>query len=73
MPYENDIVREGRICLFDSHTNSVKQIARFINYLQSYEVATTKDKVDYFICHCQFYNFRFSQLTLIITRLKFSI
>ena len=46
MPYRNGGTWEGRICLFDSHTNSVKQIARFINYLQPYEVAATKDKVD---------------------------
>ena len=73
MSYKNDKIWEERICLFDSHTNSVEQIARFTNYLQSYEVATTKDKVDYFIWNCQFYNFRFSQLDLITTRLKFSI
>ena len=46
MYYENDDVKEGRICLFDSHTNSVKQIANFTDYLWPYEVATTKDKVD---------------------------
>ena len=54
MLYKNDDVEEGRICLFDSHTNSVEQIAKFTNYLRSYEVATTTDKVDYFIWHCQF-------------------
>ena len=57
MPYENDIVREGRICLFDSHTNSAEQVAKFTRYLQAYEVAITKDKVDYFIWHCQFCKF----------------
>ena len=46
MPYNNSDVREGRICLFDLHTNSVKQITKFTNYLRSHEVATTKDKVD---------------------------
>ena len=48
MPYKNNdnFVREGRICLFDSHTNSVKQIASFTKYLAPWEVATTKDKVD---------------------------
>ena len=59
MDYTIEEIWEGRICLFDSHTNSVEQIAKFTNYLSSYEVATTKDKVDYFIWHCQFYNFRF--------------
>ena len=49
MDYENNNVREGIICLFDSHNVSVKQITKFTNYLAPYEVATTKDKVDYFI------------------------
>ena len=53
MLYKNDDVEEGKICLFDLHTNSVEQIARFTNCLGSGEVATTKDKVDYFICHYQ--------------------
>ena len=57
MSYTNNDVREGRICLFDSHTNSVKQIAKFTESYGSYEVATTKDKVDYFIWHCQFCKF----------------
>ncbi|PAV62824.1 hypothetical protein WR25_17845 [Diploscapter pachys] len=43
--YENGDAREGRICLFDSHAISVEQIAEFTNYLQAYEVATTKDKI----------------------------
>ena len=43
--------------VFDSHTNSAEQIARFTNSLRSYEVATTKDKVDYFIWHCQLCKF----------------
>ena len=49
MPYKNDNIWEGKIYLFDSHTNSVKQIANFTNYLRPYEVVTTKDKVDYFV------------------------
>ena len=57
MPYKNGNIYEGRICLFDSHTNSVEQIARFTNCLGSGEVATTKDKVDYLIWHCQFCKF----------------
>ena len=40
---------EGRICLFDSHTNSVEYMAKFTNYLGLGKVATTKDRVDYFI------------------------
>ena len=47
MHYErNNGINEGKICLFDSHTNSVEQIARFTKYLEPYEVATTKDKVN---------------------------
>ena len=57
MPYNNNDILEGRIYLFDSHTNSVEQIAKFTTYLASYEVATTKDKVGYFSWHCQFYKF----------------
>ena len=49
MYYQKGDVWEGRICLFDSHTNSVEQIAEFTNYLEVYEVAATKDKVDCFI------------------------
>ena len=47
MHYKNYNIEEERICLFDSHTNSVEQIAKFPNYLESCEVATTKDKVGY--------------------------
>ena len=47
MPDKDGKIREGRICLFDSHTNSVKQIARFSTWLRSYEVEIAKDKVDY--------------------------
>ena len=54
MLYSNGPTWEGRICLFDSHTNSVKQIARFSTWLRSYQVDIAKDKVDYFIWHCQF-------------------
>ena len=54
MDYENNDVSEGRVCLFDSHTNSVEQIAKFTNSLCPWEVATTKNKVDYFICHWKF-------------------
>ena len=46
MHYTNNDVNEGIICLFDSHTNSVEQIASFTNKLLSHEVATAKDKVD---------------------------
>ena len=47
MLYKNDnFVNEGRICLFDSHTNSVEQIANFTNQLFTYEVATTQNKVN---------------------------
>ena len=46
MPYRNGRTWEGRICLFDSHTNSVEHIASFAHDLSSWEVATAKDKVD---------------------------
>ena len=59
VPYKNGTIWEGRICLFNLHANSVEQITKFTKYLASYEVITTKDKVNYFICHCQFCNFRF--------------
>ena len=58
MDYENGKTWEGRIYLFDLHTNSIKQISRFTNCLWPYEVATTKDKVSYFICHSQFCKFQ---------------
>ena len=46
MHYQNNNgINEGKICLFDSHTNSVEQIAKFTN-LWPWEVATTKNKVD---------------------------
>ena len=57
MHYDDENIWEGRICLFDSHNYSVEQIAKFTNHLESHEVATTKDKVDYFIWHCQFCKF----------------
>ena len=46
MHYETENIYEERICLFDSHTNSVEQIAKFTNCLWPWEIATTKDKVD---------------------------
>ncbi|PAV56459.1 hypothetical protein WR25_06778 [Diploscapter pachys] len=45
IPYENGNIWKGRICLFDSHTISVEQIAKFTSYLWPWEVATTKDKI----------------------------
>ena len=49
MPYRNGDIWEGRICLFDSHTNSVEQIAKFTNGLSSNKVATAKDKVTSYV------------------------
>ncbi len=57
MDCKNGKIWEGRICLFDSHTNSVEQIAKFTNCLPPEEVAAAKDKVDYFIWHYQFCKF----------------
>ena len=58
MYYGNGDVREGRICLFNSHTNSVEQIGKYTGHYGSHEVVTTKNKVGYFICHCQFCKFQ---------------
>ena len=49
MEYRNGGTWEGRICLFDSHTNSVKQIAKFTNYSESYRVAATENKVNSYV------------------------
>ena len=57
MDYQDDDIEEGRICLFDSNTNSVEQVAEFNRGYLAYEVVTTKDKVDYFIWHYQFRKF----------------
>ena len=46
MSYGNDRSGEGRIYLFDSHTNSAEQIAKFTDHFWPWEVATTKDKVN---------------------------
>ena len=40
---------EGRICLFDSSTCSVEEIAKFHNWYLSYEVATTQNKVNSYV------------------------
>ena len=58
MPYRGRKSWEGRIYLFDSHTNSAEQIAKFTDHFWPWEVATTKDKVSYFICHSQFCKFQ---------------
>ena len=49
MPYENGEIWEGRIYLFDSHTNSVEQIAKFTEHYDPYGVATTQNKVNSYI------------------------
>ena len=36
----------GRICLFNSYTWLVEEIAKFRNDYKSYEVATTQNKVN---------------------------
>ena len=48
MFYENDNIEEGRIYLFDLHTNSVEQIAKFYNYAPR-QVAATQDKVNSYV------------------------
>ena len=47
MDYKSSNVNEGRICLLDSHTNSVEQITKFTNHYEPYEVATTQKKVNF--------------------------
>ena len=44
--YQNDYKDEGRICLFNSHTCSVEEIAKFHNWYWPYEIATTKNRVN---------------------------
>ena len=36
----------GRICLFNSYTCSVEEIAKFHNWYRPFEVATTQNKVN---------------------------
>ena len=47
--YSNNDEDEGRICLFNSFTYSVEEIAKFQNYYFPYEVATTQDKVNSYV------------------------
>ena len=49
MYYTNYYIKEGRICLFDSHTNFVKQIAKFTEHYDPHEVATTQNKVNSYV------------------------
>ena len=37
---------EGRICLFNSYTYSVEEVAKFHNCYESHQVATTQNKVN---------------------------
>ncbi|PAV91094.1 hypothetical protein WR25_02797 [Diploscapter pachys] len=45
LEYRNGKTWEGRICLFDSHTNSVEQIAKFHNWYEPDGVATSQNKL----------------------------
>ena len=47
--YQNDGKDEGRICLFDSYSYSVEDIAKFHNFYKPYEVAITQNKVNSYI------------------------
>ena len=48
--YKNDNGSyEGRIGLFDSQNYSVENIAKFLNYYEPYQVATTQNKVKSYI------------------------
>ena len=52
VPYENNNIEEGRICQFDLHDISVECVNKFAHYISPYGVATTEDKVCYFMWHC---------------------
>ena len=47
--YWSDGENEGRICLFNSFTCSVEEIAKFHNYYEPYQVATTQNKVNSYV------------------------
>ena len=47
--YQNDDNREGRICLFNSYTCSVEEIAKFHNYYEPRQVATTQNKANSYV------------------------
>ena len=44
--YRNIDKDEERICLFNSYTCSVEEIAKFHNWYLSYQIATTQNKVN---------------------------
>ena len=46
---EDEDKYEGRICLFNSFTCSVEEIAKFHNWYWPYEVATTQNKVNSYV------------------------
>ena len=45
----NNGKEEGRICLFNSFTYSVEGIAKFHNWYEPYQVATTQNKVNSYV------------------------
>ena len=47
--YRNNDKNEGRIGLFNSHTCSVEEIAEFHNCYKPYQVATTQNKVNFYV------------------------
>ena len=49
--YSNNGKIEGRICLFNSYTYSVEEIAKFKHLYWPYQLTTTKDKVNFYVCY----------------------
>ena len=47
--YSNNNEYEGRICLFNSYTCSVEEIAKFHNRYTPYQVAATQNKVNFYV------------------------
>ena len=67
----NNDENEGRICLFNPSTYSVEEITKFHNYYFSYQLATTQNKVNIFVILINFSDFRFLELTVIKSHLKY--
>ena len=64
MLYTNAKIGEGRVCLFNSHTNSVKQITKFTNSFLQYQVATTQNQVNSYVRYFeQFLGFQIFGIT----------
>ena len=47
--YQHNGKRGGRICLFNSYACSVEVIAKFHNCYETYQVATTQNKINSYV------------------------